>query len=155
MTANEMPPVATPRVAAGALFFDNEGRVLLVRPSYKNHWDIPGGYVEPGESPRAACLREVQEELGLTVTIGPLLVVDWAPAEHEGDKLLFIFDAGSLTVEQERDIRFLDGELAEWSYVAMEALEQHGPRRLALRIRTAVAARDDPSSRYAEHGIAV
>ena len=37
---------ATPRVAAGALFFDDRGRVLLVHPTYKDTWDIPGGYVE-------------------------------------------------------------------------------------------------------------
>ncbi|MFE9915375.1 NUDIX domain-containing protein [Micromonospora sp. NPDC005553] len=155
MTANEMPPMATPRVAAGALFFDREGRVLLVRPSYKKHWDIPGGYVEPGESPRAACIREIQEELGLTPTVGPMLVVDWAPAEHEGDKLLFIFDGGSLGAEQERDIRFADGELTEWRYVGAESLEQHGPPRLVRRIRTAIAARSNGVSVYAEHGSAI
>ncbi|MDG4807358.1 NUDIX hydrolase [Micromonospora sp. WMMD1120] len=152
MTANEMPPVATPRVAAGALFFDDEGRVLLVRPSYKKHWDIPGGYVEPGESPRAACIREIQEELGLTPAVGPMLVVDWAPAEHEGDKLLFIFDGGSLDTEQERNIHFTDGELTEWRYVSAESLDQHGPPRLARRIRTAIAARNKGLSVYAEHG---
>ncbi|MEV4462563.1 NUDIX hydrolase [Micromonospora echinofusca] len=155
MTANEMPPMATPRVAAGALFFDDEGRVLLVRPNYKEHWDIPGGYVEPGESPRAACVREVQEELGLTPALGPMLVVDWAPAEHEGDKLLFIFDGGSLGAEQERDIRFADGELTEWRYVSAESLEQHGPPRLVRRIRTATAARSTGVSAYAEHGSAI
>ncbi|MEU1747617.1 NUDIX hydrolase [Micromonospora arida] len=155
MTANEMPPMATPRVAAGALFFDDQGRVLLVRPGYKNHWDIPGGYVEPGESPRAACIREIQEELGLTPAVGPMLVVDWAPAEHEGDKLLFIFDGGSLGAEQERDIRFADGELTEWRYVGAESLEQHGPPRLARRIRTAIAARSNGVSAYAEHGSAI
>ncbi|MEU5779758.1 NUDIX hydrolase [Micromonospora lupini] len=155
MTANEMPPVATPRVAAGVLFFDNEGRVLLVRPSYKEHWEIPGGYVEPGESPRAGCNREIQEELGLTPALGPMLVVDWAPAEHEGDKLLFIFDGGSLNAEQERDIHFVDGELTEWRYVSAESLEQYGPPRLARRIRTAIAARSNGMSAYAEHGNAV
>ncbi|MGK5674690.1 NUDIX domain-containing protein [Micromonospora sp. URMC 106] len=155
MTANEMPPMATPRVAAGALFFDDEGRVLLVRPSYKKHWDIPGGYVEPGESPRAACVREVQEELGLMPALGPMLVVDWAPAEHEGDKLLFIFDGGSLGAEQERDIRFSDGELTEWRYVGAESLEQYGPARLVRRIRTAIAARSSGISAYAEHGSAI
>ncbi|MFD2768613.1 NUDIX domain-containing protein [Micromonospora eburnea] len=154
MTANEMPPMATPRVAAGALFFNDEGHVLLVRPSYKKHWDIPGGYVEPGESPRAACVREIEEELGLVTTVGPMLVVDWAPAEHEGDKLLFVFDAGSLTAEQERAIRFVDGELTEWRYVAPDALEHHGPARLARRIRTAIAARSNGKAMYAEHGTA-
>ncbi|MFF5054017.1 NUDIX domain-containing protein [Micromonospora sp. NPDC000663] len=155
MTTNEMPPMATPRVAAGALFFNDEGHVLLVRPSYKKHWDIPGGYVEPGESPRAACIREIQEELGLTLVVGPMLVVDWAPVEHEGDKLLFIFDGGSLGAEQERDIRFADGELTEWRYVSAESLEEHSPPRLARRIRTAIAARNNGVSVYAEHGSAI
>ncbi|GIJ08103.1 hypothetical protein Van01_13170 [Micromonospora andamanensis] len=147
--------MATPRVAAGALFFDAAGRVLLVKPSYKDHWDIPGGYVEPGESPRSACLREVEEELGLTVRIGSMLVVDWAPAEHEGDKLLFIFDGGTLTEKQEHAIRFEDAELTEWRYVAAERLEQHVPSRLARRIRTAIAAHSTRGSAYAEHGDAI
>ncbi len=147
--------MATPRVAAGALFFDDEGSVLLVHPSYKEHWDIPGGYVEPGESPRAACLREVREELGLVPALGPMLVVDWAPAEHEGDKLLFIFDGGSLDAEQERDICFADGELTEWRYVEAESLQQHCPPRLVRRIQTAIAARSGGVSAYTEHGSAV
>ncbi|MEH0931114.1 NUDIX hydrolase [Micromonospora sp. CPCC 205558] len=152
MTANEMPPMATPRVAAGALFFDADGRVLLVKPSYKDHWDIPGGYVEPGESPRAACKREIGEELGLTVPLGPMLVVDWAPADNEGDKLLFVFDGGILTPEQERSIRFGDGELTEWRYVDIDALDHYGPTRLARRLHTAATARSRTKAIYAEHG---
>lgn len=87
--------MATPRVAAGALFFDEAGRILLVKPHYKEGWDIPGGYVEPGESPRAACIREVQEELGVSPAIGGHLVVDWAPAEHEATRC-----SSSLMVER-------------------------------------------------------
>jgi 8-oxo-dGTP diphosphatase len=45
------PPMAHPRVASGALFFDTQGRILLVKPTYKDGWEIPGGYVEPGETP--------------------------------------------------------------------------------------------------------
>lgn len=52
-----------------------------------------------------ACSREVLEELGLTLPLGPLLVVDWAPAEAEGDKILFIFDGGTLTADQLSAIR--------------------------------------------------
>ena len=51
-------------VAAGALFRDAGGRVLLVKPHYKAGWEIPGGMVEPGETPSEACAREVTEELG-------------------------------------------------------------------------------------------
>src|SRR5258707_14543061 len=88
--------VATPRVAAGVLIRDGSDRVLLVKPSYKAGWEIPGGYVEPGESPKQAARREVHEELGIDTPIGRLLVVDWAPHPDEGDKVLFIFDGGEL-----------------------------------------------------------
>ena len=85
---------ATPRVASGVLFRDADNRVLLVKPTYKQGWDIPGGYVEPGESPKQAAVREVTEELGVTLPVGRLLVIDWAPQDGEGDKLLFVFDGG-------------------------------------------------------------
>lgn len=145
--------MATPRVAAGALFVNHVGHVLLVRPTYKEHWDIPGGYVEPGESPHNACAREVREELGLDISVGPMLVVDWAPADNEGDKLLFIFDGGMLRAEQEHAIRFLDGELAEWRHVPLDALATHVPARLDRRIRAALGARDQGHAVYAEHGV--
>lgn len=147
--------MATPRVAAGALFFDDEGRVLLVKPHYKNHWDIPGGYVEPGESPRAACIREVREELGLTIDPGAMLVVDWAPAPNEGDKILFIFDAGTLNADDQQRITFPDGELTEYRFVASDDLDSYGPGRLTRRIRTAATARRQVQAAYAEHGLAL
>ncbi|MGB2570304.1 NUDIX domain-containing protein [Micromonospora citrea] len=152
VTANEMPPMATPRVAAGALFFDDEGRVLLVRPNYKEHWDIPGGYVEPGESPRSACIREIREELNLNVDIGSLLVVDWAPVVGEGDKILFIFDAGVLSDEDQHLIAFVDGEIEEWRFAASDEIHGFLPNRLARRIRVAIAARQCGRTAYAEHG---
>ncbi|MFG1775835.1 NUDIX domain-containing protein [Micromonospora sp. NPDC049048] len=153
MTANEMPPMATPRVAAGALFFDDdEGRVLLVRPTYKETWDIPGGYVEPGEAPRAACIREVEEELGLVVQIGPMLVVDWAPAKNEGDKLLFIFDGHVLPPACTKEISYRDGEIAAHEFVSLKDLSDRMPERLARRIMAATEARRRRRPAYAEHG---
>ncbi|MEH1123705.1 NUDIX hydrolase [Micromonospora sp. CPCC 206061] len=152
MTAAQTPPMATPRIAAGALFTDDAGRVLLVRPTYKEYWDIPGGYVEPGESPRAACIREIREELSLSIPIGPLLVVDWAPADGEGDKLLFVFDGSTLTETEQGGIAFGDGELAEWRFIAAGDLDQYSPPRLVRRLRTALAAKERGDTLYAEHG---
>src|SRR3954471_11154413 len=100
-------------MAAGALFVDDQGRVLLLRPTYKSYWDIPGGYIETAESPLQACTREVAEELGLEIELGSLLAVDWAPHPEEGDKVLFIFDGGRLTQEQLSKVRFNDGEANE------------------------------------------
>jgi ADP-ribose pyrophosphatase YjhB (NUDIX family) len=149
---SETPPMATPRVAAGALFLDTEGRILLVRPIYKDYWDIPGGYVEPGESPRAACVRELREELGLELSVGPHLVVDWAPADNEGDKLLFIFDGGSLTTDELGRVALQPDELAEMRFVHPADLNEMVPPRLSRRLIVALAAKEAALPVYAEHG---
>lgn len=146
-------PVATPLIAAGALFLDNQGRILLLRPTYKPYWDIPGGYAEPGESPRAACAREICEELGIQAQVGRLLSVDWAPHPDEGDKMLFVFDAGQLTAEQLAQITFQDGEIAEYAFVEPEHLDQFTIPRLTRRLRATIRALTDHQPAYLEDGI--
>ncbi len=139
---------ATPRVAAGALFFDNQGRVLLVHPIYKDTWDIPGGYVEQGESPAAACRREVKEELGLDRQPLRLLNVDWAPNDREGDKLLFLFDCGHLGPDEEK-IELQSTELDRWEWVELSKLDEYAIARISNRLRAAVGA---PTETYLEYG---
>ena len=67
-----------PRVGVGALITDDEGRVLLVhrrRPPEADHWGLPGGKVDFGETIAATCAREVFEELGVAVAVGKLVCV--------------------------------------------------------------------------------
>jgi ADP-ribose pyrophosphatase YjhB (NUDIX family) len=59
----------TPKVGAEAAVFDDEGRILLVRRSDDGLWCLPCGWVEPGESPAEAAVREAREETGLDVRI--------------------------------------------------------------------------------------
>jgi 8-oxo-dGTP diphosphatase len=144
--------MARPRVASGALFTDAEGRILLVKPTYKDYWDIPGGYVEPGESPREACIREVREELGISPEISAQpLVIDWAPAEDEGDKILFVF-LGSMTQDDRARITFQDGELTEFAFVDQANVDGYAPPRLARRLHVAVDKAAKQGTTYAEHG---
>jgi len=155
VTTDHDDTFAAPRVAAGALFFDPAGRVLLVKPTYKRGWDIPGGYVTPGESPLAACRRELAEELGRSWPVQPQpLVVDWAPAPNEGDKILFVFDGGILPDGTLEGATFADGEIGDARFVGEDELETYLPDRLARRLRLAVQARDKPRTIYAEHGAA-
>lgn len=141
---------ASPRLASGALFADR-GRILLVRKAYGNRWDIPGGYVDRGESPAAACEREIREELGLERTVRRLLVHDWAPSEAEGDKLLYVFDCGDLGEDEHR--MQLDGteiETAEW--VPVGDVANLVIPRLARRLASAYRAHICGASLYLEHG---
>jgi 8-oxo-dGTP diphosphatase len=67
------------RIAVYGVCRDGEGRILLARASpaitLQGRWFLPGGGVDHGESPAASLTREVEEEAGLTVTVGALLDV--------------------------------------------------------------------------------
>ncbi|MGR3939520.1 NUDIX domain-containing protein [Streptomyces sp. BRA346] len=153
MSENEqVQRMARPRMAAGALFFDAQGRVLLVRPSYKPMWEIPGGYIETGESPLSACRREVEEELGIRPPIGSLLVIDWAPNDAEGDKVLYLFDGGELSAETVAKFKLAPDELLAADFHAVEDFDQLLIPRLARRANQAVAARIHGHPVYLEHG---
>jgi len=85
----------TKRVIAQGVLRDRRGRVLLCELVYKPDWDLPGGVVEPGESPRDGIVREVREELGIEVVAGPLLAVDWLPPwAGWDDACVLVFDLG-------------------------------------------------------------
>jgi 8-oxo-dGTP diphosphatase len=141
---------ATPRIAAGALFVDGD-RILLVRKTYGNGWDIPGGYAEIGESPAAACQRELKEELGIHRDVRRLLVVDWAPLGGEGDKILYVFDCGELGADQNR-IQLTNNELDRWEWVPVQQLTDYVIPRLARRLTSAHHAHSAATPTYLEHG---
>lgn len=144
--------MSRPRVAAGALFTDADDNILLVKPNYKDGWDIPGGYVEPGETPIEACTREIKEELGIDRQTGTLLVADWAPSEREGDKLLFIFDAGAITLTDIDTFRLQPDEIEDAALHPIDALDDLLIPRLARRVRAAATARQEARTLYLEHG---
>jgi 8-oxo-dGTP pyrophosphatase MutT (NUDIX family) len=116
--------------------------------------NIPGGMVEPGESPRAACARELREELGLDLEPGRLLVTDWAPKRGH-DRMLFVFDGGTLTAEQLAAITLPPDELASWAFVPPADLGGRLVARLVRRVEAALAARAAGASWYLEHGVRV
>lgn len=145
--------VAQPRTAAGVLFFDEDDRVLLAKPTYKPGWEIPGGYLHAGEAPSEGAAREVKEELGITPPIGRLLVADWAPHPAEGDKLLFVFDGGVLPADELDDITVDQVEIGEYAFHATDQLDALLIPRLARRVHAACVARTQSATVYLEHGV--
>ncbi|MCY9786095.1 NUDIX hydrolase [Nocardiopsis sp. EMB25] len=152
MASDPAESFARPRVAAGVLFFDHLGRVMMVVPSYKDYLDIPGGYIEHGETPTQAAAREVKEELGITPPIGRLLVVDWAPNASEGDKQLFVFDGGVLDQGWLNQIVLDPAELTRYEFHDVDTIGEATIPRLARRITHAVRARAEGTTAYLENG---
>ncbi|MET8258368.1 NUDIX hydrolase [Micromonospora sp. NPDC005205] len=141
--------------AAAALITDPAGNVLLVKPTYRDHWAFPGGYVDGGEYPHDACAREIREELGISMVVGNLLVVDWAPPTGQRPRAIvsFTFDCGSIA---NLDGLALPGqELEEAAFFSPEEAEQHLPCNVASRVHAAVSARDQQAPVYLAGGSAV
>ncbi|HEU5475833.1 MAG TPA: NUDIX hydrolase [Actinophytocola sp.] len=140
-------------LSAGVLLRDEQGRVLLVEPSYKPYCDIPGGVVEPGEGPWETAQRELYEETGLERSLGRLLVVDHVPAENDGlpERIAFVFDGGPV---EERDLAGmrLGAEIVSVSlHTAMDMRNKVKPV-LAARITAAVTAVENGETTMCQQG---
>ena len=141
------------RVSADALIRDEAGRILLVKPGYKPGWDLPGGMAEANEPPADCVRREINEELGLDLSVGAMLCVDWVPPHGPWDDLLaFIFDGGSLAPDQIARIRLLDGELEGFAFFSAAEVAARLRPRARGRIRSALNASETGMTAYLQDG---
>jgi 8-oxo-dGTP pyrophosphatase MutT (NUDIX family) len=142
----------TKRAIAQGVLRDPDGRVLLCELTYKAEWDLPGGVVDPSESPAECVVREVREELAIDVEVRALLAVNWLPPWRGwNDATVFVFDLGvadtgliARTTLERREIRalhFADEE--EWE----QRVAPYNQRLLAF-----LAAHGGPTA-YLEDGL--
>jgi 8-oxo-dGTP diphosphatase len=142
------------RMGAGLLLQDEAGRPLLVEPTYKPDWEIPGGIVELDESPRECVVREVHEELGIELAPGRLLVVDYQHARTDRtESLMFVFDGGVLDERSRAAVTLPADELASYAFVEPERLETLTSDRLARRLLRALEAAEADVPCYLENGV--
>jgi 8-oxo-dGTP diphosphatase len=129
--AEAYPDIPRIPASAGALIFDEAGRLLILKPNYKQGWTIPGGQVDVnGESPWDACRRETLEECGLEVENGRLVCVDFLSprplrpdAAHRPGGVRFLFDCGTFSDERLKMIVLQAEEIDEHRLAEMaEAL---------------------------------
>jgi ADP-ribose pyrophosphatase YjhB (NUDIX family) len=139
------------RMAAGALIRNEQNRILLVKPVYKGGWSLPGGVVEADESPKTACIREIEEELGLALPIGRMLVVDFnTPHGEKTESLMFIFDGGVLRHDAIQGIRLQAEELEAFDFYAPDDLPNLMSRSLRRRILIAWQQENGENGIYLE-----
>jgi 8-oxo-dGTP diphosphatase len=121
--AGAKSPREIPRIpaSAGALIFDETGRSLILKPTYKAGWTIPGGQIEEtGESPWQGCRRETFEECRLEVERGRLACVDFLrPRSGRPGGVRFLFDCGPFPDERLAAISLDDNEIDEHRFAEL------------------------------------
>lgn len=127
-------------IAAGAVITDSAGRVLLVKPNYRDRWSLPGGICEFGEPPHVGCQREVAEEVGIDRAAGRLLVVDWFQpyGEQARPMMHLLFDGGE--VDGDQPIVLQESELDDYRFTAADELADYLPPRGLTRLECALRA---------------
>lgn len=117
------------------LVLDAEGRVLLVRHTYVHGWYLPGGGVERGETMLTSLRRELEEEVGVTLTGEARLVGLYANfREFKSDHVaLYVVPHGAYAHEPRRS-----PEIAESGFFPPDALPQGVTPSTARRIAEAV-----------------
>ena len=130
------------RPGVAAVIFDGDG-VLLQRRDDNGKWGLPGGGVEPGESVRAAIVREVREETGLEVEPLRLIGVYSDPANHQivtypdGNVIHYVSSVFECAVRGGR--RTCGDESLELEYFAPHALPEDTLPISRIRIVDALA----------------
>jgi predicted DNA-binding protein (MmcQ/YjbR family)/8-oxo-dGTP pyrophosphatase MutT (NUDIX family) len=142
VTQESMPLPAIP-VSAGALIFDRSGRLLILKPTYKSGWTIPGGVMEAdGESPWEACQREVREETGLEVSRGRLAAMDFRrPRPGRAGGIRFLFDCGRLSDGTLADVKLQPEEISEFRLVPLPEALTMLRKPIRRRVRAATSGR--------------
>ena len=143
-----------PRIpaSAGALVWDRKGRLLILKPTYKSGWTIPGGVIEAdGETPWEACRREAREECGLSLKRGRLVCVDFLrPRPGRPGGMRFLFDCDTFDEETLDAIVLQEEEISKYRFARIERALRllSGP----VRRRVASALRKPGRLRYLEDG---
>jgi len=119
MITKELPAIP---VSAGAMIFDGKGRLLILKPTYKSGWTIPGGVMEAdGETPWQACRREVLEECGIDVRAGRLACTDFRPARPDRPGgIRYLFDCGPAEDAALAAITLQPEEIAEYRLASLD-----------------------------------
>jgi 8-oxo-dGTP pyrophosphatase MutT (NUDIX family) len=130
--------------------------VCILETTFKPDFELPGGILEVGESPRVGLIREVEEELDHSVSVGRLLVVDWlAPYLGWEDAVELIFDGCELADFSIARLRPDGREIRAVHWLEPEAAIARMAPFAQGRLRGALAAREEGRTLYLEAGVRI
>jgi len=142
----------TKRIIAQGLLRDGDGRVLLCRLTYKPEWDLPGGVVEPGESPATGLSREIREELGVDLEPAALTAINWLPPwSGWDDACIVVFELGNLPTAAIEQLRLEPAEIRAVHWCDLATVAARGTAATTRLLRF-LSQTESPGPHYLEDG---
>lgn len=142
------------RMGAGMMLFNKSDEILIVKPSYKDHWSIPGGVISGQESPKEACIRETNEEVNLNIKDPKFLCIAYYLNDDKPEKdeaLQFMFYGGVLNDDQISNIKLADGEISEYKFLKIDEALPLLNKKLQIRILKSLEAIQNNSAIYLDN----
>lgn len=137
------------RGAVGVLIM-RDNQLLIVKPTYRPEWLVPGGIIEQFESPYEAAKRECIEEIGVSPQITRLLVVDYKRGDSEiGDAIHYIFEA---TLDSDDKISVDGKEIEKFDWEPLQTAPQKFGEHLSKRVIAAQVAINRNMTVFCEDG---
>ena len=137
--------------SANVIIQDADGRALVVKANYKPYWTFPGGWIDKGETPRQAAIRELKEEVGVAVSTSDLELFSVIERITKfADTHLFVFRLVQ-PAKTSSDVTLQATELDEHDWVTKQDVRtKRGERSYNFAVKN--WASDVPLA-YAEHNL--
>ncbi len=126
--------------AVGALVTRPDGRLLMVRDRLRREWSYPAGYVDRGEQPLEAALRELREEVNIRLTSDRLEFAGTRVIKRPLGKLEFTTYRAGVTTEEIANLKLQAIELTAYKWVTPDEALELTSARLRPRLRELLSA---------------
>jgi len=140
-------------LASAVMIFNEKDELLVVKPSYKEDWLLPGGITDQDETALQTAIREIKEEIGLTLNIKAMRCVDMKPGGGGlSASVQSIFETEPLSSVQIANIQLDNNEIIEFAFLPVNEAVKILIAPLAQRTRQALLARQLNTCFYLENG---
>jgi 8-oxo-dGTP pyrophosphatase MutT (NUDIX family)/ribosomal protein S18 acetylase RimI-like enzyme len=140
------------RVITQGIVRNERDEFLLCELTYKTEWDLPGGVVEPGESPAAGLSREVREELGVDLRPTRLAAINWLPPwSGWDDACTVVFELGNLPTSAVEQMMLEPAEIRAVHWCDLDRVAERGTAATTRLLRFLTSA-DHAGPHYLEDG---
>lgn len=144
------------RMSAGGIILNPNNEVILVKPSYKNLWLLPGDVIEQLESPLDAIKRELREEISLDIDPIKLMFISYIKGKTKYEEALcFIFNFGTINNTMVKKIKIYNNEIIDFKFFKLNEIDNIVSENTKKAIHIAYNDFNKNGTYYVENGIVV